>query len=394
MDTWATCVSTVQDTWLPRMYPPKAERPPVASPSARLAAPGPASPADTGRGRAAADTRRTASDDSCGPVLLSREAERPPPRTWRRQAMRLATLCTCAALASIASALQFDLYAGVKHCFTEEIPPDAPVLVSYVVVDGDGDLPVTFQVRHVASSDVIYARDNIETNKFTFRTPSLGDLDVHRDPHQALPRNPPPANNVWRVRSEEGADAPRADAGSDPPPPPPPPPPPARPPAAGSVASGPQAPPSVGSAAKATVHQDLYSFCFGKTLTAGAGLFHLFPRRAHGGGRPNGGAQRRRVIFELKTGAEAQTRSEVQLLAKELHLKESELLFAQVHSHVAAVVRQVDDMRARARETDDVHSRTSALVSLYSILACVCILLSAGISAYGTQSTLRERKVI
>jgi emp24/gp25L/p24 family/GOLD len=297
-----------------------------------------------------------------------------------------------AALVACAAALQFDLVPGASRCFTEDLAPGTPVAVSYVVVDGAGELPVTLQVRHVSSGTLIYARDAIDAAKFSFRTPGGPPADdapdFAADRHQALPPAGADAG-PWAVHDDvvdggETGDGGRSGGGGG-----------------GNARYGPQAPPSVGennavaavaSAVAASAEAGVYSFCFGKTLSHGSGLLHLFPR-AGGVGRGAG----RRVIFELRAGAAATAAAVpaggVRGLAKELHLRESDRLFRAVQAHVADVTRQVDQMRGRARELDEMHASTCTLITAYSVLTCVCIVVAAALSAYGAQSTLKLHKM-
>lgn len=304
---------------------------------------------------------------------------------------------TLAAAAVTATALQFDIVPGAQHCFTEDIAPGTAVAVSYVVVDGAGDLPITLQVRHVPSDSLVYARDAIESGKFSFVSPTARP-DFRANLHQALP---PAGDNAgsggssssgaFAVRSEEGASGSKN---------------------ANPAAQG-QAPPSVGRdaadaasdktlAAEAKAARPLgastgdddgigsYSFCFGKTLSHGSGLLHLFPMRPFGGG---GAQESRRIIFDLVTGeAAARAPPGAHSLAKELHLTESDRLFTAVHAHVAEVVGQVDRMRTSARDLDEMHAATGVRVTMYSILTCICIMVTGVLSVQGTNVLLRRQK--
>lgn len=279
------------------------------------------------------------------------------------------------------------MLAGAKHCFDEEIFPDSPVHVSYTIIDGAGDLPVTLQVKHVETDSLIYARDNIDNAKFTFHTVGGGRTSFAEDNHQALPRD---KKVDWRVQNEAGEEVVGAigahsDSRSVPPSH-----------TAKTSHGNPQVPPTAGSAISSAERRsrNLYSFCFGKSLSPGAGLFHIFPHVPHLPGGQQNVQQHRRVIFKLRTGPAAQTRTEVELLAKELHLSESDKLFVDVYSHVSEVIKQIDSMRLQAAETDSLHETTATLVTIYSILACVGIVVGACAAAWGTQATLKQRKMI
>lgn len=295
---------------------------------------------------------------------------------------------TGAAAAAVAAALQFDVVPGAQHCFTEEIAPGTAVAVSYIVVDGAGELPITLQVRHVPSDSLVYTHDSIESGKFSFLSPG-SSRDFRANGHQALP---PSSGGVGTseaavVFHEKGNASSRENF---------------------VVAGQGQAPPSVGgdtvgaasdgtSSARPGAHQaqgaddasfTAYSFCFGKTLSHGSGLFHLFPRPFGGGVQ-----ETRRVIFELITGkAAARVPNGALSLARELHLTESDRLLSEVHAHVAGVVSQVDRMQVGARELDEMHAATGLRVTLYSILTCMCIVVAGVLSAQGTRVMLQAQK--
>lgn len=271
------------------------------------------------------------------------------PRKLLRLPLLLSLLLT-------AHCLQFDVLAGTKRCFTDEIPPSTAASLSYVVVDGEGDLPLTLVVTHLSSGAIIFARDNIDTLKFSFQTPPASAPDFAHGRHQALP-----ASSGWAVEPEDGTTSPVRGAG------------------AGNFAAG-----------RAVRLTDEYSFCFGKTLDAGSGVFHIFPVRRHL--RSHGASRSRRVLFDLIVGAAATKKSEVEGLAKELHLTESDRLSAKIHSHVEQVVARVDEMRSRADEMDRLSTETGRLVRAYSVLACGIIVLGAGVSAYGSHVTLMKQK--
>lgn len=270
-----------------------------------------------------------------------------------RKSLRLPLLLS---LLLTAHGLQFDVFAGAKHCFTDDIPPSTTVSLSYVVVDGEGDLPLTLVVTHLSSGAIIFARDNIDSLKFSFHTPPASAPDFARGRHQALP-----VSSGWAVEPEDDTTGPVRGAGG------------------GNFVPG-----------RAGRLTDEYSFCFGKTLNAGSGLFHIFPVRRSL--RPRGASRARRVLFDLRIGAAATRKSEVEGLAKELHLTESDRLSAKVHRHVEQVVARVDEMRSRADEMDRLSTETGRLVRAYSVLACGIIVVGAGFSAYGTHVTLMKQK--
>lgn len=293
---------------------------------------------------------------------------------------------TGVAAVAAAAALQFDVVPGAQHCFTEDIAPGTAVAVSYIVVDGAGDLPVTLLVRHVPSDAVVYAHDAIESGKFSFFSP-VSSRDYSANSHQALP----PASGTMgsepsvALESERGAnsrgnlevaaqgqallgvDRDAVEITSD---------------RTSSTGASAYHPHGAGNGSIAS-----YSFCFGETH--GSGLLHLFPRRPFGGGM----RATRRVIFELVTGAAAARVPPGALsLAKELHLTESDQLLSQVHAHVANVVGQVDRMQTSARELDEMNAATGLRVALYSMMTCVSIVVAGLLSAEGTRITLRAQK--
>lgn len=305
---------------------------------------------------------------------------------WRTCAFSFLLLAVLSQLQT-GHAYQFEFRAGRKHCFYEEIPPNTQVLVSYTVVSGAGYLPVTLQVSHRATRSVIFARDSIESGKFTFRThpdPNREDEDDDQHPHahhsaplpnanpsrskQARNQNDP---NGWQVR-EPGHDAGHADyidskvvdVNAE-----------------GLAVDGPQG----------LDKTDLFSFCFGKTQQDGSGLFHVF---SHIGLSNTENMASRRVIFDIRYGAEAEAIADIDGLAKETHLSESEKLFDAINHHVIQVKDNIDSMRRRARRMEKMTNKTTNIVRTYSIAACLTILIGAVVTSMSTQATLKQKKLI
>jgi hypothetical protein len=271
-------------------------------------------------------------------------------------------------MSSPISALQFVLRPGRKQCFSEQIPPSTAVLLAFTVVAGEGTLPVTIQVAHIASSSIILARDSVDNGKFSFRT-----IHAPNDPHAAANHQALPVANretgtevdarAWHLRDD---DVPEVD---------------------GTNRQIHEHPPPPESNAP---DRDLYSFCFGQTTEEGSGLFHL-PRLSLGA-RPS--VTSRRVIFDIRTGYDARAPERYKKLAKEHHLSESDKLFIAVHGHVEDIIRRVDEMRNESEYMERINEETSHLVNLFSMASCIFIVGGALVVSRSTQITLRHHKLI
>lgn len=286
-------------------------------------------------------------------------------------------------------AFQFDLHVGHPRCFREEIPPDTPVLVSYTVVAGAGELPVSLQVSHVATETVIVARERIDKGKFTFRTPASSNSpfdssgrrrgahgkDVyHRNGHQAIPQTGSTNSDAWHVRNDD--DVSGFDAG-----------------AARKIQV--EAEDREGDfflGGSADDKRDVYNFCFGKSSTDGVGTFHVLPRMSVGS-RPADGL-RRRVLFDVRVGADVQELDVYNTLAKEQHLMKNEEILNAINNQMTDVSRKIDEMKSRANEMDQLNDVTSRFVTFWCVFACVIIVTLAIVQSQATKETFKRHKLI
>jgi hypothetical protein len=263
-------------------------------------------------------------------------------------------LFSALAAARVGDALQFDLLAGVRRCFYEQIAPDTRVRVGLVVISGSGQLPVSLRIARPALREVIYERDAADSEKFSFQTPPLANREVyntHPPPVHSASRkiecHPPVGelgHNQYAAPFRNGTSALAStahviNATS----------------AMGRTVTG------LGNEITAP-ERSVYSFCFeSPSQRPLVGGFLKIARAAHI--RPRA-PLRRRLMFDLSVGNASKAPPMILTgLAKEQHVNDSEALFKAVRGRVLSLLASLDNMHAQAKSTDDMASSTSGLVS-------------------------------
>lgn len=107
----------------------------------------------------------------------------------------------------------------------------------------------------------------------------------------------------------------------------------------------------------------------------------------------SGGVVSRRVLFDVRFGAESKTEEDYDLLAKEKHLSSTEELFKAVEERVADVVKRIDEMRLRETRMSRLNKRTQRSVLFYSLFACAVIAGAAAAASWASIRQLRKAKL-
>lgn len=235
-----------------------------------------------------------------------------------------------------ANALQFVLQAKSRKCFREDVPLSTETMLTYTVAQGLGEMPVSLSVRDISGKSIL-DRQAIDHGVFTFRSPDeIPAVNQKSD---------------WSLRDDyEGTDddayfqAIPGGAGDD---------------------------------------RIPYYFCFQHLSSMHFPSFHF-----------SGHPHQRRIIFSVRSGADAKTLEYYDKLAKEKHLTSTEEAFNIVEDRVSEIVRLVDEMRERELRLDHLNKRTQHAVTLYSTITCISVAVGAIYSSYATFKHLARQKVI
>lgn len=247
-------------------------------------------------------------------------------------------ICLIQALALITATLSFQFYLEAKSrkCFREDIPLATEAILTYNIAQGDGEMPINLRITD-ATGRLIHQKQGIDHGVFTFQAPDQIP-GVREKDSWALHDDDRDEDDAayWRAMPEGAGD-----------------------------------------------NRVTYRFCFQHVSPLGLPHWSL-------GGR----TIRRRVIFNIKAGADAKTIEYYDRLAKEEHLSSTEELFRVVEDHVSDIVRLIDEMRQRELRLDHMTVETNRVVVWYSILTCLAIALGAWFTSYGTFRQLSRQKVI
>lgn len=229
---------------------------------------------------------------------------------------------------------QFILESRSKRCFREDIPLGTEALFTYTIAQGSGDMTVNVRVTDALGKE---QHKHVEAD--------------HGSPTVRVPERFPTyrGQNEWSIRDDDKGD--------------------------GADALMRQYPDAVGD------NRMPYFFCFEHPTS-----LHL-PRLSS---REN--AVRRRVIFDVKYGTESRGKEFYDELAKEKHLTTTEEMFHVVEDRVSEVIRKIDEMRQREHVMDYMSAKTSQLVGLYGVLACVAIGVGAVFTSHATLSAANQDK--
>ncbi len=229
---------------------------------------------------------------------------------------------------------QFEIEGSARRCFEEEIPLSTKVVVTYTALQGSGEAPMSLKITNMHGAE-LYNRDHIMSGSFVFTTadtmPGLSKEDS------------------WSMKDEDAVDEKFLKAVPE------------------------------GAGDNRLVHK----LCFEQRLT-GMHLPHLSASKD----------PVRRVIFDVKFGADSKTKEDYDQLAKEKHLSNTEEMFKAVEDLVSDVVKDIDEMRQRERRMDLLNRKTQNLVLWYSAFACFCVLGGALYSSYATRTFLSREKII
>lgn len=222
-----------------------------------------------------------------------------------------------------------------KKCFREDIPLSSDNLFTYTVAQGDGEMPIDLRISDIAGK-AIHTRAAIDHGLFTFRSPDTipgvkerGNWALHDDAKDE------DDDSYWRAVPDGAGD-----------------------------------------------NRVSYVFCFEHAYTLG------LPRLGR-----RGQPFRRKIIFDIRSGADSKTMEYYDKLAKEKHLSTTEELFRVVEDRVSDIVRLIDEMRQRELRLDHITGKTNRMVGMYCTLACLTIAIGAGISSYATFKHLSRQKV-
>ncbi len=221
-----------------------------------------------------------------------------------------------------------------RRCFTEDIPLSSKAIVTYTVLQGIGEAPMSMKATS-PKGEVLHDRDHVSSGKFAFETPDHApgltqeeSVDTKDDDklETKLIRNDPDGLGDNNLK---------------------------------------------------------YTFCFEQRLT-GHHMPHL-----HAPKEPA-----RRVIFNIKYGTDAKTLEYYEQLAKEKHLTSAEALFKSVEDQVYQVIHEIDEMRTRERRMDMLNRKTSSIVLWYCCSACLFVVAGALMSSFATQSVLVKKNLL
>lgn len=244
-------------------------------------------------------------------------------------------LLTCLAYIVVSSChpaqgYQFILESRRKRCFQEDIPLGTEALFTYTIAQGSGAMPVNVRVTDALGREE-YKHPEADHGTRTVRVPD-------RFPSYK-------GANEWSIRDD--------DKGDD----------------VDNLFR--QYPDAVGD------NRMPYFFCFEHPSSIHLPLLAVRDT-----------APRRRIIFSVKYGTETRGREFYDDLAKEKHLSSTEEMFRVVEDRVSEVIRKIDEMRQREHVMDLASTRTSRLVVLYGVLACVAISVGAVFTSYATIATV------
>lgn len=234
----------------------------------------------------------------------------------------------------ICNGIQFFLEARTRRCFREDVPLKTNAIFTYTIAQGEGTMPVTVKVTN-ALEHKIAERQEADHGVLTFQTPE-------RFPNAQEGTN-------WALRDDDKQDD--------------------------SDRLFRQFPDAIGD------DRLPYFFCF------------EHPRSLRLGLSMRESPIKRRIIFEVKYGAQSHTQQFYDDLAKEKHLSNTEELFRVVEDRVTEIVRLVDEMRQRERRMSKVTERTSQAVANYSALACFAIIFGGIYTSYCVIRFLRKDKI-
>lgn len=259
----------------------------------------------------------------------------------------VALLFLCGAC-SVGDAIQFFLDTHTRRCFREDIPASMNAVFTYTIAQGSGAMPVRVSVHDVLDNDVS-KRDSADHGVITFDTPSsIPDLLQQVSAHRSTLAT---HRSTWSLSRDD------VDSNTN---------------------------------TNTHNHDTLMNDATDKLLSTGDGRIpYLFcfqhdAKRRLFAGHASGGKVQRRIIFDVKYGADARGQQYYDELAKEKHLSSTQELFQVVDDRVNQIVRLIDEMRLRENHRLNVTQTTSRTVSLYSLLACISVTLGAIYTSYWT----------
>lgn len=235
---------------------------------------------------------------------------------------------------SVATGYQFRMAGASRRCFTEEIPLSTDVLVTYTVVQGTGEAPISLKITGLKGAQ-LYQRDYVSSGTFAFTT-------ADRLPNLSREES-------WSVKDDEALDDKMERQNRD----------------------------------RQGDNRIQHEFCFEQRLT-GHRMPHLHARK-----EPS-----RHVIFDVKFGMDSKNVEYYEQLAKEKHLSSTEKLFKAVEDLVDEAVRDIDEMRMRERRLEMMNLKTQRVVLWYSSFACFIVVVGALLSSSATRSFLSREKII
>lgn len=259
-----------------------------------------------------------------------------PTSTWAKNRLSKLVSATCLLLIILmpAKGYQFILEAKSKRCFREDIPLGTEALFTYTIAQGNGEMAVN-----------VFVIDAMDKEQHKHIGADHGSPTI-RAPHQFPTYR---GHNEWSIRDDDKGD--------------------------GADALMRRYPDAVGD------NRMPYFFCFEHRSS-----LHL-PRLSS-----RDGTMHRRVIFDVKYGTESRGKEFYDELAKEKHLSTTEEMFHVVEDRVSEVIRKIDEMRQREHVMDYMSTKTSLLVGLYGVLACVAIGVGAVFTSYATLSAADQDK--
>lgn len=246
------------------------------------------------------------------------------------------SLCTIQIfmILKLSDGYQFMMEGAQRRCFTEDIPLSSKAIVTYTVLQGTGEAPMSMKaISH--TGEVIHDRDYVSSGKFAIETPNhlpgltkeeSVDTKDDEDLEMKLIRNDPDGLGDNNLK---------------------------------------------------------YKFCFEQRVTG-----HHMPS-LHAQKQPS-----RKVIFNVKYGSDAKTIEYYEQLAKEKHLTTAEAMFKTVEDQVYQVIHEIDEMRTRERRMDMLNRHTSSIVLWYCSSACVLVVAAAIFSSFATQSVLTKKNLL
>lgn len=229
---------------------------------------------------------------------------------------------------------QFVLEAKSRRCFREDIPLGSEALFTYTIAQGGGEMAVNVRVTDALGKE---QHRHLEADH---GAPTIRVPDQFPTYH---------GHNEWSIRDDDKGD--------------------------GADTLMRQYPDAVGD------NRMPYFFCFEHRSSLHLPLLSS-----------RDGTVRRRVIFDVKYGAETRGKKFYDDLAKEKHLSNTEEMFHVVEDRVSEVIRKIDEMRQREHVMDYMSAKTSQLVGLYGVLACVAIGVGAVFTSYATLNAANQDK--